>query len=133
MSAVGQPGARPQNIDGCSREKCLKPKLFAANIARSPHLTGAHGLRNRAFNSCSFCVQCPKFWSFLAFPRFLEGGIGLFIWAQNKHFRGGLAAFIMKRTSSTHRERKPDPKARGPMPNRGMAPTSAAFACRTCP
>ena len=65
MSAVGQPGAGPQNIHGCSREKCLKLELLAANIARSPHLTGAHGLRNRAFNSCSLGVQCPRILEFL--------------------------------------------------------------------
>ena len=67
----------------------------------------------------------------MAFSHVLEGGRGLFIWAQNKHFRGGLAAVIMKQTSSTHRERKPDPKARLPMSIRDMPPISIGLLGRT--
>src|SRR6266581_2042778 len=131
MFSSHQPLTSPKDVHGICSEKCLKPELFAANVARSPQLTRAHGLRNSAFDSCSFCVQGPKFWSFLAFARFLEGGIGLFIWAQNKHFGGGLGALIMKRTSSTRRERKPDPEARLPMPIRDMPPISTGLPGRT--
>ena len=131
MSAVSEPGACPQNIHGCGCEKCLKPKLFVANVARSPHLTRAHSLRNGAFNSCSFGIQCPKFRCFLAFACFLEGSVGLFIWTQNEHFRCGLCTSIMERTRSTHRERKPDPQAWLPMPIGDMTPISAGLPSRT--
>jgi hypothetical protein len=78
-----------------------------------------------------FAYTVRAFWSFLAFARFLKGGIGLFIWAQNKHFRGGLGALIMKSTSSTRRERKPDPEAWLPMPIRDMSPISTGLPGRT--
>jgi hypothetical protein len=131
MSAVSSPGTCPQHIDGCVREKGLKPELFAAKVARSPHLTRAYSLSNSAFNSCSFGVQFPEFWSLLACARFLEVDIGLFIWAQNKHIRFGLGALIMKRTSSTHRKRKPDQKARLPMPIKYIPPISTGLPGRT--
>ena len=60
MSSVGERGTSPQYIDGRGCEKCLESELLAANVARSPHLTRAHRLRNRAFNSCSFGVQRPR-------------------------------------------------------------------------
>src|SRR6266487_1837006 len=131
MFASHQPLTSPTDVHGRCRKKCLKLELFAANVARSPHLTRAHGLRNSAFDSCSFCVQGPKFWSFLAFARFLKSSIGLFIWAQHKHFGGGLGALIMKRTSSTRWERKPDSKAQLPMPIRDMPPISTGLPGRT--
>jgi hypothetical protein len=70
-------------------------------------------------------------WSFLALARILEGGVGLFIWPQNQHFRGGLGAAIMQSTRSTHREWKPDPKARLPMPIRDMPSISTGLPRRT--
>jgi hypothetical protein len=83
-----------QHSDGCGCEKGLKPELFAANVARSPHLTRAHSLGNGAFSSCSFGVQYPKFRGFLAFAHFLKGSVGLFIWTQNAHIRFGLGTSI---------------------------------------
>jgi len=42
MSAFSQPSASAQNIESGRRTKCLKPELFAANGARSSHLTGTY-------------------------------------------------------------------------------------------
>ena len=81
MSAVGEPGARSQYIDGGRREKGLQPELFETNRACSPHLTGAHGLRHRAFDSCSRGILLPKCGRFLAFARRPQSGVGRFIWA----------------------------------------------------
>src|SRR6266566_7720504 len=131
MFSSHQPLTSPKDVHGRCIEKCLESELVAANVARSPHLTRAHRLRNRAFDSCSFCVQCPKFWRFLAFARFLEGRVGLFIWTQNEHFRGGLGTSIMQRTRSTNRERKPDPQAWLPMPIRDMPPIATGLPGRT--
>ncbi len=69
MSAIGQPSACAQNIHSSRREKCLKSELFASDRPCPPHLTGAHGLGNGPFNSCSPGIQLPKFGSFLAFAR----------------------------------------------------------------
>ena len=81
MDTVGEPGTRPQHIDGGRREKGLQPELFEANIACSSHLTGAHGLRNRPFDSCSCGILLPKCGRFLAFARRHQSGVGRFIWA----------------------------------------------------
>jgi hypothetical protein len=46
-------------------KKCLKPKLFTPKVARLPHVTGAHGLRDRAFNTRSCGVEFPRIRAFL--------------------------------------------------------------------
>ena len=81
MDTVGEPGARPQHIDGGRREQGLQLELFEANIARLPHLTGAHCLSHRPFDSGALGILLPKCGRFLAFARCHESGVGRFIWA----------------------------------------------------
>lgn len=100
---------------------------YQAGAARD-RLFMAVAVKN-AFNACSCGVQGPTCQRFLAFARMLEGGGGLFIWTQNEHFRSSLGAAIMKRTRSTHWERKPDPKARLPMPIRDITPSRQVCQC----
>src|SRR5258708_8284743 len=107
-----------------SRKKSLEIQLLQPNIPRSSYLTSSHTLSHSTFNPCSCCIHYAKFRSFLAFTRFLECVIGMFIWTQNKHFCRSWGALRMKRTIATDKKREPYTKTRLSMPIRDMTPIS---------
>lgn len=130
MSAVSQPGASSQNIHGGRCEKCLKPKLFAANRTRLPHITGAHGLRYRALNTCSLGVELPQLRRFLTNASQIEGMIARFIWTQNQHFGCHRSTLCMKRTRAAEPKGETNAKAGLSMPIGDMTPIPAEVSGR---
>ena len=98
MRAFSEPSACPQNIYGSGSKKCLKSELLAANVARSPHLTGAYSLRNRAFNACSLRIDFSKLSRVLSLSCLSKSLIGLFTGSQKQDTGSAFRALIMQRT-----------------------------------
>ena len=104
MSAICHPLTRPKDIHGCCGKKGLKSELFAANIARSAHLTRAHGLRNGPFHPGSFGIDHSELGGQFTRADLLKSPIGLFIGLQDQHACGTVCALIMERTRLTNRD-----------------------------
>ena len=86
MSAVGNPGTSSQHIESGRREKRLKPELLAAKVARLPHVTGPHRLRDRPLNPRSLGVELTKLRCFLTDASQIESLVTCFIWSQDQDF-----------------------------------------------
>ena len=106
-------------------------EVFAANVARLPHVTGTHGLRYRTLNTCSFGVEFPKLRRFLTDASQMKSLVARFIWSQNQNFCCNRGTLWMKRTRAAESKGETNAKARLSVPVGDMTPISAGVPCRT--
>ena len=99
-----QPLTSPKDVHGRCSEKCLKPELFAADVAGAAHLTCPYSLRNGPFHSGSLGIHRSERWSQLTCSGLMKSPIGLFIGLQDQHACGTVRALIMERTRLTDRD-----------------------------
>jgi len=85
MFSSHQPLTSPKDVHGRCSEQCLKPELFAADVAGATHLTGSHGLRNSPFHSGSLGIHRSKLGSQLTCSGLMKSPISLFIGVQDQH------------------------------------------------
>jgi hypothetical protein len=131
MSAVREPGTSSQHIESGRGEKRLKPELLAANVARLPHVTGTHGLRNRALDTRSFGVEFLKLRRFLTEASQIESVVTRFIWSQDQDFCCHRGTLCMKRTRAAESKGETNAQARLAVPVGNMPPISAEVSGRT--
>src|SRR5438876_2182648 len=123
MFSSHQPLTSPKDVHGRCSEQCLKPELFAADVAGATHLTRSHGLRNSPFHSGSLGIHRSKRGSQLTCSGLMKSPISLFIGLQDQHACGTARALLMKGTRLTDRLRKSHSNNRFTMPIGNGAPT----------
>ena len=131
MRAVHKPGTSAQHIESGRREKCLKPELLAANVARLPHVTRTHRLRYRPLDPCSCRVEFPKLRCFLTDASLIEGLVACFIRPQDQDFCCHRGTLCMKWARAAESKRETNTKTRLSVPVRDMTPISAEVSGRT--
>src|SRR5712691_1966096 len=118
-----QPLTSAKNVHGRCSEQCLKPELFAADVAGAAHLTRSHGLRNSPFHSGSLGIRRSELGSQLTCSGLMKSPVGLFVGLQDQNACGTARALIMKGTRLTDGLRKSHPNNRFAMPIANGAPT----------
>src|SRR6266487_3142774 len=80
-----QPLTSPKDVHGRCSEQCLKPELFAANVACMAYFTHPYSLSNGTFYTGSLGIHRSELWSQLTCSGLMKSPIGLFVGLQDQH------------------------------------------------